>query len=401
MKKLLLIGVPAVLLFAFLAAQRSAPLETPFTKVTREPIVSNLNTNGRAEPIEWSAIRADRAGAVEAVLVERGQPVKKGQLLVRLDPGAARADLAGAQARVSAAGAERQVVEQGGRAADIAAAESGLNSARQELASARRELASLERLQKSGAATQAEVNAARDTARRAESQIQTFEKQRSTLVGQPDRTNAEARLREAQSEAQAARVRIEQSRIRSPQDGVLYQLEVRNGAYLNPGDIVGAVGRLNRMRVVVFVDEPELGRVEKGMSVTITWDAIPGREWKGEVEKKPTQVITLGTRQVGEVFVAVDNPDLTLLPGINVNAEIRSRVEQNALAIPKEAIRRQGAETGVFKLVGQQIQWTPVRLGISSVTRAQILAGLVEGDAIALPVDRPLKDGDKVEAVYR
>lgn len=401
MKKLFLIAVPIVLLFAFLLTQRSAPPEVPFAKATRETLVSNLNTNGKTEPIQWSPVRASREGTVEAVLVERGQRVKKGQLLVRLNTSAAAAELAGAEARISAARAERQVTQQGGRAADIAAAESGLATARAELARARRDYESVARLQKQGAATQTEVNAARDAVQRAELEVAGYERRRASLVGQPDKATAEARVREAQSQAQAARVHIEEAQIRSPQDGIIYQLEVRPGAYVNPGDLIAAAGRLDKMRVIVYVDEPELGRVDQGMPVTITWDAMTGREWKGEVEKTPTQVVTLGTRQVGEVFVIVENPDLTLLPGTNVNAEIRSRVVQGALTIPKEAIRRQGNETGVFKLVGEHIRWMAIKLGSSSVTRSQVLEGLSEGDLVALPVDRPLKDGDKVKAVSR
>jgi HlyD family secretion protein len=385
----------------FLLSRRSAPPEVPFTRTARETLVSNLNTNGKTEPYQWSAIRADREGAVETVVVERGATVRSGQLIARMDVGAARAELSGAQARVAGAVAEQQVVKQGGRAADLSAIESGLATARADLAVAQRELSTVERLQKQGAATQAEVTAARDNVQKIQLQIQSFEQRRKSLVGQSDQASAEARIREAQSQVEAARLRIVQGEIRSPQDGVLYQLEARPNAYLNPGDLIAMVGKLDRMRVTVYVDEPELGRVRTGMPVTITWDALPGREWKGEVERTPTQIVTLGTRQVGEVTVVVDNPDLTLIPGTNVNAEIRSSVVQSALSVPKEAIRRQGNQTGVYKLVGEKIQWTPVRLGISSVTRTQVLEGLQEGDQVALPVDRPLKDGDEVKPVSR
>jgi HlyD family secretion protein len=388
-------------LFVFLFSRRSAPPEVPFTRTARETIVSNLNTNGKTEPYQWSAVRADREGAVEAVLAERGATVRKGQLIARMDVGAARAELSGAQARVAGAVAEQQVVKQGGRSSDLSAIESGLASARADLAVAQRELSAVERLQKQGAATTAEVTAARDNVQKIQLQIQSFEQRRKSLVGQSDQASAEARIREAQSQVESARLRIVQGEIRSPQDGVLYQLEARPNAYLNPGDLIAMVGKLDRMRVTVYVDEPELGRVRTGMPVTITWDALPGREWKGEVERTPTQIVTLGTRQVGEVTVVVDNPDLTLIPGTNVNAEIRSSVVQSALSVPKEAIRRQGNQTGVYKLAGDKIQWTPVKLGISSVTRTQVLEGLQEGDQVALPVDRPLKDGDEVKPVSR
>ena len=90
--------------------------------------------------------------------------------------------------------------------------------------------------------------------------------------------------------------------VRAPIAGTVYQFDLKPGAYLNAGDLVASIGQLDRVRVKVFVDEPDLGRVKRGMPVGITWDAMPGRQWKGVVDKTPTQIVALGTRQVGEVY---------------------------------------------------------------------------------------------------
>ncbi|HYP14378.1 MAG TPA: hypothetical protein VEQ63_10685, partial [Bryobacteraceae bacterium] len=113
----------------------------------------------------------------------------------------------------------------------------------------------------------------------------------------------------------------------------------------------------------------------------------------------PLQVQALGTRQVGEVICTIQNPDISLLPGTNVNADIRSSEVAGALTIPKEALRRQGNETGVLKLEGERVVWKSIRTGVSSVTRVQVLQGLVEGDPIALPIDQPINAGDAVRPV--
>jgi RND family efflux transporter MFP subunit len=189
--------------------------------------------------------------------------------------------------------------------------------------------------------------------------------------------------------------------VRSPISGVLYALEVRPGDFVQPGTPIARVGRLSELRVVLYVDEPELGRVEKGMPVTITWDAKPGREWKGIVERVPLQVIPVGTRQVGEVTCHIANPDLTLIPGTNINAEIRSKVIEQALTLPKEAVRRDGDRTGVIVVEGDRAVWRPVKAGTASVTRVQILSGVSEFDKVALPVETPVKDGDLVRPVVR
>jgi HlyD family secretion protein len=373
----------------------------PFTKVTRETLVSTLSTNGKMEPVESAAVRSEGAGPIQAVHVERGQPVVKGQLLVTLSANQAQADLSSAQSRITQSRAELETLSRGGRASEQAEIENGLARARADLANAQREFETLRRLVEKKAATQAELNAAREAVERAELQIQALERRRGSLVTPPDKTAAQARLEEAQSSAAAAMRRIETAQIRSPMAGIVYHFDVKPGVYVNPGDLIAQVGRLNRLRVILYVDEPELGRVKKDMPVSITWDALPGRQWTGKVEKVPLQVVALGTRQIGEVICTIDNPDMTLIPGTNINAEIRSNVVNNALTLPKEAVRREANDTGVLKLEGSKVIWQKVKLGVSSVTRVQILEGLSEGDAVALPVDRQLKSGDEVAAILQ
>lgn len=390
LKRFLLILFPVVILAAWLLSRRGEVPQVSFARVARETLVSTLNTNGKVEPIEWSAIRSETAGSVEKVNVGKGQLVAKGQLLVELDSGQARGELASAQAKIAQANAARQVLSTGGPSTEIAEIESGLAAARASLTNARRDLEATERLVAKQAATSSDLNLAREAVQKLELQIQSYERRRSALVAPTDRTIADARVRDMQALADSATRRIELSQIRSPLSGTLYQFDTRQGAYLNPGDLVGSVGRLDKVRVIVYVDEPDLGRVAKGMTVTISWDALPGRHWKGVVEKTPTQIVPLGTRQVGEVNCIIDNPESTLIPGTNINAEITSQIVENALTIPKEVMRREGTQTGVFKLEGERIVWQPVKTGATSVNRIQVLEGLNDKDAVALPVDRPL-----------
>ncbi|MGH9662403.1 MAG: efflux RND transporter periplasmic adaptor subunit, partial [Bryobacteraceae bacterium] len=196
------------------------------------------------------------------------------------------------------------------------------------------------------------------------------------------------------------RRRIALAEIRTPIAGVVYDLVARPGGFVNAGDRVASLGRLERVRVRVWVDEPELGRLAAGQNVTITWDALPGSQWTGAVEKLPAEVVALGTRQVGEVLCTIENRDGKLVPGTNVNAEIRARVVEGALTVPKEAVRREGGEAGVLVLREGRVEWRKVTLGFSSATRSQIAQGLDESDAVALPGDRPLRSGDAVKPIH-
>lgn len=386
---------------AFFAVQRNAPPEVPFEKARQERIESTLTTNGKVEPVEYAAVRAAREGAVERVAVAKGDTVAAGAVLAEIRTDDARAELAQAEARISEARAALQTLSAGGRPADQTEIQNQAERAKLDLANAQRELATAQRLRARNATTVQEVTDAERRVKELELQLESLTLRRGSLVSQPDRSAAQARLQSAEAAAAAARQRIALGRITTPIAGTVYQMELRPGVYLNPGDLVASVGRLDGLRVILYVDEPELGRVRTGQPVHITWDAQPGRTWEGVVERVPTQITALGSRQVGEVGVLIGNPERTLLPGTNVNAEVKAQVIDNAVTIPRESIRREGDRTGVMVLNGDHVEWRPVQLGASSVTRVQVLQGVKPGDAIALPTERTLNPGDRVTAVLR
>ena len=394
---LVLVAAGGVLLYL----KSNGPEEYPFAKATVETLVSNLHTNGKAEPLEWAALRSEQSGRVETVLVHEGDIVPKGALLAQMASSQAEGELAAAQARMEQAKAQLEAVARGGKSAELAEIDSNLDRARFDYESARKEHESLGRLVAKGAAAPFEADRARERLEQRKLEIQALERKRKALVTAADRSVAEAQVREAETAAELARRRIERNRLLAPMAGTLYTLAVRPGSYLNPGDMVASVGHLDRMRVRVFVDEPELGRVALGQTVTITWDASAVKKnWSGTVERLAASVEPVGMRQVGEVLCTIENPDRDLVPGANVNVEIRSSVVPDALTIPKEALRREANETGVWALDGETIAWRQVRVGISSVTRTQVVSGLKAGEPVALPTEKPLRAGVRIRAIY-
>jgi len=398
----LVLAVVAVIALAWWIHRRSsgAP-EVPFAKVRRETLVSTLTTNGKVEPLEWVAVRAERAGIIERVSVQKGQQVAKDALLVELNSRDARAAVSSAEAAVSQARAQLDTIGAGGSSSSRVEIDNALERARMDLRVAQRNHESLRRLAEKQAATQQEAAEANQKTLQLQEEIQALERKRAALVSTADRATAEAKLREALAALEQARASLERSRIHSPAAGTVYELPAREGAYVNVGDLAANVGVLARLRVRVYVDEPELGRVALGMPVAVTWDAMPGRRWKGAVDKMPAQVTPLGTRQVGEVYCAIENPDLALPPGANVNAEITSQVVENGLTVPKEAIRRENNQVGVFVLRAGQVEFQPVQLGVSSVTRAAVRSGLAEGELVALTSEIALRSGERVNPVVR
>jgi HlyD family secretion protein len=385
----------------WVAMKKGSPPEVNFTRATRETLVSSLNTNGKAEPIEWMPVRAERAGVITRTWVTRGQFVRKGDPLVELDTRVANADLSKAQAAIQEAQAQQQVLTQGGRVAERQQIEADLARVRLDLGAAQKSYQALERLVAKQAATRQELDSARQLVDQLELRIQALEKNKAALVTGIDQDIAKARLQEAQSAATVAQTNLDLSVIRAPMDGTVYDFDLRQGSYVTPGDPIAKVGRLDRLRVTVYVDEPDLGRVRAGELVVITWDALPGHQWKGKVDKLPAQIVPLGTRQVGEVGCIIENPDRDLLLNANINANIEATVVENAIAIPKEAIRRQDSETGVLLLEGDHVVWRKVSLGISNYTKSQVLSGLKDGDAVVLSSEKPIRSGSRVQPVFQ
>ena len=157
------------------------------------------------------------------------------------------------------------------------------------------------------------------------------------------------------------------------------------------------IGNLDQMRVRVYVDEPDLGRISLNLPVDITWDARPGQKWHGRVTQTPTEITALNTRQVGIVTCIIDNPNDELLPGTNIDAAIISKVVTDAISIPKQALQTAAQQTGVWKLNGDTISWQPVTAGVSNITSVQVKSGLRTGERVVLPSDATLTNGMRVK----
>ena len=400
MKKwLLALLAVAAAVVAWGVLRKTSPPKVAFTRVRRTTLISTLPTNGKVEPFDWQPIRAERAGILSRVSIRDGQAVAKGEAIASIADPSLQADIQAGEARVAEARANLAALESGGKPAELVEIDNSLKQAQLENQQAQKDYAALDRLAQKQAATTVEVDAARQKVRQTEAEIQGLEDRRKSLVAKSDVAASRARLQDAQSALDLARERAAQGVVRAPLPGVIYGLAVRTGAYVNPGDLLANVGNLNRLRVRVYVDEPELGRVAEGYPVTITWQALPGRQWSGRVERTATSIQPLGTRQVGEVICWIDNPGHELIPGTNVDASIRSAVVENALVIPKEVLRHDEQGSFVFRLAGDAVERRAVTIGVASLSEVQITQGLGEGDAVALPTDVPLQTGARVAPV--
>lgn len=384
--------LPALLLLWWVVERRDAAVTVHVAVVGQGRIESTVPTNGKVEPVTWAAARSEVTGVVRTIAVQRGQTVKAGDLLVSLDLTSAQADLAAATAKAQEARSETATLGAGGKASQVANIDASIRSSQTAIDVAGRNFETQTRLAAQSAATKLSVQDSKDALDRARQQLAAYEAQRRTLVTTSDKTVAEAKLRDAQAAVALAQHRLTLASIRAPISGTVYQFDIKLGAYLIPGQTVALIGNLDQIKIAVYVDEPDLGRVAPKLPVAITWEGKPGQKWWGHVEKMPTEVVTLGTRNVGEVSTVVDNPEHDLLPGVTVNATIVSKVVENATIIPKAALRTIGAKTGAYRLRdGNQLEWAQVEAGISDINNVQVLSGVAKGDKV---VDRVVDPAD-------
>ena len=179
MKKLLLLPLLVVVaVIGWGIFRKSTPPAVTFSRVKRETLVSTLPTNGKVEPFQWQAVRAQAAGLVSRVDAVEGHPVANGAALAVMTDPSLEADIDTAQAKVAEAEANVASLEAGPRPAELTEIENGVARANLELQQAEREQAALQRLADKQAATAVEVTAARDKVEQLKLQIAGLERRR-------------------------------------------------------------------------------------------------------------------------------------------------------------------------------------------------------------------------------
>jgi HlyD family secretion protein len=381
---------------AFYRSRRNSIRTVRTATVERQEIHAGIVTNGKAEPIVFREVRAELEGEVVQVLVREGDPVRAGQKLAELSQRDVTSEREQARAELAEAEDALRLLRQGGTTAQIAELRAQLDLARREREEAAKLVAQNERLVERGAVARVELEQSRTRLAKAETDLSLVEEKWQRRYDPEELKRAEARVEAARAALNLAEFRIRSTTVVAPHNGVAYSIAVRVGDHVSRGDVLARVGDVARIRVRVFVDEPDLGRVAMGQTVLLSWDGLPGREWRGAVERLPAEVKDLDSRTVGEVACTVENPSGELLPSMNLNVEIVTESKAAVLAVPREAVIGAGANQSVFLVRDGTLVRQAVQTGILSPTRAEIAQGVSEGDAVALTGDVPLEDGMRV-----
>jgi HlyD family secretion protein len=405
-RTLLFLLVAAVLAFVLIRLSGRQPV----TKISamqpvRENIVASISSNGKVEPISPYVIRAQSDTFVERLHVSEGQNVKKGQLLLELDVKETTSQLALAKSRLFRAEDDLATARSGGHADEAARVSGDLAKATADRDRLQHNHDSLERLLANGAATKDEL-ATNDLALvKSQSEVNRLSAAKKEFDRQTglDSSRGALTVEQAKSEVAALEDKVRQGRINAASDGTVFSMPVKVGDFVKTGDLLLELADLHQVRVRAFIDEPEMGALEVGLPVKITWDALPNRVWVGKTEMLPKQVVARGSRSVGEMLCSVQNEKLELLPNTNVNVRINSKERTNVVAVPRGAVESESGQKFVFLVkegVGKStLEKRLIQVGIADATNYEVVSGLKEGDVVALPGDIDFKDGMSVRVI--
>jgi HlyD family secretion protein len=392
----------AVILLASFGSMRDEVLPIRAVTVERSSIRSVVSTNGKIEPAQNFEAHAPVNTTVRKLYVREGDRVKKGQLLLQLDDAEARSQAARAQAELKGAQANVQAVHQGGSQEEVITLQAQITKARSARDTAERNVDAFKRLQEEGAASAGEVRDAQNALQRSQADYDLLIQKQKDRYSKPEVEHVTAQDSEAQAAYDAAQDILHKSNIVAPFDGVVYALPVKQGAYVQAGDLLLQEADLSKVLVRAYVDEPDIGRLVPGQKTEVTWDALPGRIWSGAVTNLPSTVKLHGTRNVGEMVSLLDNSDFRLLPNINVNVTIVTSQHDNVLTMPREALRLDDSKPYVYQVIENKLRRRDVSVGASNLTRVEVSDGLSDNALVALNTtvtNKSLHDGSPVKVV--
>jgi membrane fusion protein (multidrug efflux system) len=347
---LALVGLPAChkpgdAAAATLDRDAAAPLHVQTAPVVEQPMPEYLTLTGSLRASQESEIAADSAGKVLQTFAERGQPVKRGQVIATLD---ARA----ASLTASAAAAQAKL-------------------AQTQLEEGRRECDRVKHLLDTGAISQAD-----------------YDRQTSQCTGQQWAAAA------AEAQQASATTLLGDTRIRAPFDGVIGERFVNVGQYVQMNTRVASVYAPDPLRLQLTVPEAQLGAVKQDVNVSFTVAAYGDAQFNGTVKYISPNVREASRDLVVEAMVP--NADSRLKPGMFALAKLRLADRVLPVA-PTAAVVRDDVGSRVFVVVGQQIQERIVQLGETQGAVTAVVQGVKAGENVVVNPGPEVRDGARVE----
>ena len=225
--------------------------------------------------------------------------------------------------------------------------------------------------------------------RQAQAQVVNAQNSLSDLLQGPKQEDidiARAQLKQAQLSQLQAEHSLTNAQIAAPFDGVISQLNIKQGEQSTNGLPAVVLTDLNGFTMKVLVDEIDVRQVAVGQSVRLSIDALPDAEITGKVTKISPTAANVNNVVAYEVTIVPNSTDEPLRVGMSATAIITTAEIDDAVLIPNRYITldRDTGKAYVYKLVNNQPALQEIELGLRNERESQVLAGLDAGDTIAL-----------------
>jgi membrane fusion protein, multidrug efflux system len=337
-------------LVACAAAQAGAQAVDVVPVVSRQ-LERASHLPGEVLPFQQVAVRARVTGLVDAVRVDRGSQVRRGDVLLVLSAPEIAAQLAEAEARVHAIEAQKAEAN-----AKLGAAESTLS-----------------RL--TAAATTPGAVAGNDV----------VQAQKAVDAAGALRTSLEDATRAAVAAAAAAKDLQDYLTITAPFDGTITERNVHPGALVGPasgtsGGTLLTLEQLTRLRIVVAVPEADIASISTGDRVNFTVPAYPGRTFHGEVARRSGAIDTK-TRTMA-VELDVENADRVLASGMYADVTWIVRRSAPSMLVPPSSIVTTTERSFVVRVRDGRAEWVNVTRGYPAGDLVEVFGALTPGDEV-------------------
>lgn len=384
----------------------------------RKALTLSTTQPGKIEAFEQTPLFAKVAGYVGEVLVDIGDTVARGQLLIRLSVPELIDDVKQRKALVAQAAAEVKQAESNVLAAEAAAetahakiaeAEAGISRADAEQARWQSEYERIKELAAGGSVTKkleeetlsqlksAEASIQEVTAKLLSARAAHYESRANVDRSKADFVAAQARLQVAQTELARAETMLGYTEITAPYDATVTRRLVDTGHFVNPGDQskpLFVVARTDIVRVFFDVPELEAPLVDPGDPATVRVQATVTKEFSAEVTRTSWTLQDANRSLRAEVDLA--NPEGILRPGMYATVTIRLDERNEVLTLPIAAIMRDGDAAFCWLVESGTIVRRPLQLGIRSGGEVEVVSGVSADDLVIVKQPDRLNLGQRV-----
>jgi len=355
--------------------------------VERGTMVKSVVATGKIEPITKVEIKSKANGIIEALPVDVGAIVNPGDILAELDKENLSASLREATANLQAAEASL-------KASEATLEKNVIEAEGPDVEFARRAADRAQKLFEEKLLPQSGLDDAKVALEVALNKQRTAKGQLS--ISRSNIAQAEAKVAQARAAVARAEEDLRNATIRAPIKGMVLSRDVERGSpvssILNMGSaatLVMTLGDIESVFVRGKVDESDIGRVRLNQPARISVETFKERKFDGKV----TQISPIGVEKDNvttfEVKVSIQNPGNELKANMTANAEIVLQELPNSLIVPEAAIVYDAQKQTFVDLVSpdapQGRRRVPVKVGIGTGSRTQLLSGVREGDKLVLP----------------